>query len=86
MRLAHMGSDLKILCFERNKLWSSALNDIANWLAKDGNEGEFVRLYINVSNVRCSFVHYLVFIARDLFYGGCLDGRLCYILQHLKQC
>ncbi|XP_071818112.1 uncharacterized protein MT2135-like [Apostichopus japonicus] len=47
MRLAHMGSDLKILCFERNKLWSSALNDIANWLAKDGNEGEFVRLYIN---------------------------------------
>ncbi|XP_071818113.1 uncharacterized protein MT2135-like [Apostichopus japonicus] len=47
MRLAHMGSNLKIICFERNKLWSSAFEDIANWLAKDGNEGEFVRLYIN---------------------------------------
>lgn len=49
MRLAHLGTNIKIGCQEDDKLYSDGIKEIADWVNTDGNQFELLRIYINVS-------------------------------------
>lgn len=52
MRIAHLGSTIAQLCNSQHVLFSDPVAEIGAWL--DENEGEFIRLYMNV---RTSWYH-----------------------------
>lgn len=82
MRLAHLGTDLRLACQEDDKLFSEGIKEIADWLNKETNLHEIVRIYINEKQdqghdelVNGPIEEYLgsrVFTPRDLneTYGG----------------
>ncbi|KAJ8047056.1 hypothetical protein HOLleu_05948 [Holothuria leucospilota] len=47
MRMAHLGSDLKLLCFERTRTFSDGMNEIGEWLRLTGNSNELIRIYLD---------------------------------------
>lgn len=47
MRLAHLGTNIKIGCQEDDKLYSDGIKEIADWVNTDGNQFELLRIYIN---------------------------------------
>ena len=62
MRVAHLGTDEPIMCSEQHVTFAAAVEEIATWL--DNHEGEFIRIYINVSfwNIQKeNFIHIQIF-------------------------
>ncbi|PIK53576.1 hypothetical protein BSL78_09494 [Apostichopus japonicus] len=47
IRMAHLGSDLKLLCFERTKTFAEGMKEIGDWLKKEGNTNELIRIYLD---------------------------------------
>lgn len=47
MRLAHLGTPLKLGCLERHKLFSDGVQEIADFLNKPENVGQIIRIYMN---------------------------------------
>ncbi|PIK36966.1 hypothetical protein BSL78_26204 [Apostichopus japonicus] len=47
MRLAHLGTSLKVGCLERNKLFADGVQEIADFLNKPENTGQIIRVYMN---------------------------------------
>lgn len=46
--MAHLGSNLKLLCFERTKTFAEGMKEIGDWLKKEGNTNELIRIYLDV--------------------------------------
>ncbi|XP_033106607.1 uncharacterized protein LOC117108628 [Anneissia japonica] len=47
MRMAHSSSEVALSCLPRHRLLRFGLQEINQWLSRDGNENEILRIYIN---------------------------------------
>ena len=49
MRVAHLGTDQSLICSKEHVTFDAAVQEIGAWL--DDHEGEFIRIYMNVSYI-----------------------------------